>query len=87
MGKIDKLPVAIPADFLALAERAVAGGEFFSVEQVVESALRAWQAKREADLTKLCELIDEGVASGFEPWDGVDAIVAEGRRKLAERQE
>jgi len=83
MGKIDKLPVEIPADFLALAERAVADGEFFSVEQVVESALRAWQVNREADLTKLRELIDEGVASGFEPWDGVDAILAEGRRKLA----
>ena len=86
MGKIDTLPVAIPAEFLAYVENAVAGGEFASVEQVVESALRAWQAHREADLAKLRALIDEGYASGIEPWDGVDAILAEGRRILDERR-
>ncbi len=86
MGKIDKLPVEIPADFLACAESAVAGGEFVSVEHVVESALRAWQTKREADLAKLRELIDEGLASSVVPWDGVDPILEEGRRRLAEQR-
>ena len=85
MGKIDSLPIAIPADFLACAENAVAGGEFASVEQVVESALRGWQARREADMANLRSLIDEGLASDVEPWDGIDAFIAEGRRKLAEK--
>jgi len=85
MGKVEKLPVRIPADFLASAESAVAGGEFVSVEHVVTSALRAWQAQREADLGKLRCLIDEGLESPVEPWDGIEAILEEGRRRLAER--
>ncbi|WP_225205122.1 ribbon-helix-helix domain-containing protein [Novosphingobium huizhouense] len=86
MGKIDQLSVDIPADFRELAEGAVAGGEFSSLEHVVDAALRAWAAKREADMEKLRALIDEGIDSGFEPWEGIEAIIAEGRRKLAERQ-
>ena len=85
MGKLGKLSVEVPADFLACAESAVAGGEFGSVEQVVDVALRSWHAKREADLVKLRNLIDEGDASGFAAWDGVEGIIVEGRRKLAGR--
>lgn len=86
MGKIDKLSVDIPADFLAYAESAVAGGEFVSVEHVVDSALRAWQLKREADLSKLRDLIEEGLAGPFEAWDGVDGIIADARRKMDNRE-
>lgn len=85
MGKLEKISVDVPPDFLAFAENAVAGGEFTSVEQVVDSALRSWQERREADLEKLRSLIDEGDASGFAPWEGVADIIAEGRRKLAGR--
>jgi Arc/MetJ-type ribon-helix-helix transcriptional regulator len=85
MGKVEKIPVEVPADFLAAAERAVAGGEFVSVEQVVASALRSWQVQREADLAKLRSLIDEGLASPVEAWEGVSSVLAEGRRRLAER--
>jgi Arc/MetJ-type ribon-helix-helix transcriptional regulator len=85
MGKIDKRPVSIPEDILAMAESAVAGGEFASVEHLVEAALRDWQVRRDADLAKLRGLIDEGLASPSAAWDGVDAIIAEGRRVLATR--
>lgn len=83
MGKVEKIPVEVPADFIAAAERAVAGGEFVSVEQVVASALRSWQAQREADLAKLRSLIDEGLASPVEAWDGVGPIVKARRRLFA----
>lgn len=86
MGKLDKLSVEVSADFVAFAENAVAGGEFGSVEQVVDVAMRTWQAKREGDLAKLRNLIEEGYKSGFAPWEGVDDIIAEGRRTLAERK-
>lgn len=86
MGKIDTYPVPLPADFLELAESAVAGGEFGSVGQVVESALREWQIRREAEITRLRGLIDEGLASPVVPWNGVSSIIAEGRRRLSERE-
>lgn len=85
MGKIDKQPVTISAEMLAIAQSAVAGGEFASVEHVVDTALRDWQARRDADLVRLQVLIDEGLSSASEPWDGVDDIIAEGRRALAAR--
>jgi len=85
MGKIEKVSVEVPAEFLACVENAVAGGDFVSVQHVVDAALRAWASKREADLANVRALIDEGIASGFESWDGVDGILAEGGRKLAER--
>jgi antitoxin ParD1/3/4 len=86
MGKLEKLSVDIPTELLDTAKSAVAGGEFRSIEDVVSTALRTWQEKRESDLAKLRALIEEGYQSGFEPWEGVDAIIAEGRRRLAERQ-
>ncbi|MCX7285852.1 MAG: type II toxin-antitoxin system ParD family antitoxin [Novosphingobium sp.] len=86
MGKFEKLSVEIPAELLDSAKSAVAGGEFLSIEEVVSTALRTWQEKRESNLARLRALIDEGYQSGFAPWEGADAIIAEGRRRLAERQ-
>jgi hypothetical protein len=34
----------------------------------------------------LRRLIDEGLASGFDPWEGIEGIKAEGRRILAEHR-
>ena len=47
MGKIDQLSVDIPADFRELAEGAVAGGEFSSLEHVVDAAGRRKLAERQ----------------------------------------
>ncbi|HQS98600.1 MAG: hypothetical protein B7X90_13640 [Novosphingobium sp. 17-62-19] len=85
MGKLEKLSVNIPAELLDSAKSAVAGGEFPSIEEVVAVALRTWQERRESQLARLRALIEEGYQSGFEPWEGVDAIIAEGRRRLTER--
>lgn len=86
MGKLEKLSVEIPAELLDCAKSAVAGGEFASVEQVIDAALRSWMIKRDAELARIRGLLEEGIASGFEPWDGVEGIIAEGRRGLAERK-
>ena len=86
MGKLEKLSVEIPAELLDCAKSAVAGGEFSSVEQVVDAALRSWMLKRDAELARVRSLLEEGIASGFEPWDGVEGIISEGKRVLAERK-
>ncbi len=32
------------------------------------------------DSAAIASMIDEAIASGFEPWDGVESIIAEGRK-------
>lgn len=86
MGRLDTLSIDVPADVLACAQSAVASGDYASMDELVGVALQQWTMRREADIAKLRAMIDEGIASGFEPWEGVDGIIAEGRRKLAGRQ-
>jgi hypothetical protein len=45
------------------------------------------EAVRAAKLAELKEAIEAGLDSGpAEPWDGVESVKREGRRRLAERQ-
>lgn len=85
MGKIEKVSVDLTDELLHCAKSAVDGGEFVSIQQVVDATLHDWKAKREADLRKVRSMIDDGIASGFEPWSGVDDVIAEGQRTLGER--
>ena len=73
----------------ALAQELVASGRYASVNDLLlhgvqlvaeQEALRAWK------LAELKKAIQEGLDSGEpEPWEGPEAIKAEGRRILAER--
>lgn len=86
MGKVEKISVALTDEMLATVRSAVASGDYASTSEVLREALRAWKARRstEADaVAELRRLIAEADASGVEPWEGAEAIRAEGRRRLA----
>lgn len=83
MGKLEKLSVEIPVELLDCAKSAVAGGEYESIEQVIDSALRSWMIRRDAELARIRGLLEEGIASGFEPWDGVDGIIQAARTRIS----
>jgi len=87
MGKIETISVDLSDDLADLVHSAVAGGEFASTDHVVRAALDDWKRRREADLDHLRTMLAEGVASGFEPHGGMEAIKHEARRRLAERQQ
>ena len=46
-----------------------------------------WERKRERDLEQLRNLVQAGIASGFEPHDDMASIKDEARRRLAETSE
>lgn len=88
MGKVKKISIALTPDMLASLRDAVASGEYASSSEVVREALRDWSKhrSRENRADELRGLIAEGHASGTSAYEGVDAIRAEGRRRLAELQ-
>lgn len=86
MGKVEKISIALSEDMLALVRDAVASGAYASFSEVVAAALRDWgrERDRESAIKNLRHLIAEGHASGSAPYEGVEDIRAEGRRRLAE---
>ena len=81
MGKVEEISVKLTTEVVASMNDAVAVGDFSSLDQIVSAALVDWQQRREADLQYLRELIAEGIASGFEPYDP-DSIRKEARERL-----
>lgn len=68
-------------------QEAVASGAYASTSEVVREALRDWKAKRageRAAIEELRDLVREARASGLEPYEGMEAIKQEGRKRLAE---
>ena len=54
--------------------------------EVIRDALRDWKSKRVGaarEIEHLRRLLAEGHASGSGPWEGVEPIIAEARRRLA----
>ena len=82
MGKVEKISIAFSEDMADTVRQAVESGEYSSLSDVVRDALLDWKAKRGAplDVATLRRLLAEGEASGFGPWEGVEAIKAEARR-------
>ena len=88
MGKVEKISIALTPDMLASLRDAVASGEYASSSEVVREALRDWtkHRSRENRADELRSLVAEGHASGSAAYQGIEAIRAEGRRRLAELQ-
>jgi antitoxin ParD1/3/4 len=87
MGKVEKISISLTGDMLGELQQAVASGAYASTSEVVREALREWKAKRageQATIEELRDLIREARASGYEPYDGVESIKEEGRKRLAE---
>lgn len=85
MGKAEQISVELSGEFVAAMNEAVAGGDYASLDDVVLAALHDWKQKRDGDLQQLREALAEGVASGFEPHDGMASIKQDARRRLVER--
>ena len=82
MANVEKVSVALTQDMAVMVRQAVASGDYASSSEVVRDALRDWKAKRaDRDIERLRALLAEGEASGSGPWEGVEAIKAEARRR------
>lgn len=84
---MQKLNVTITDEQKHLVERVIADGRFASASEVVRDGLRLFSERemlREAKLSELRRLIQEGLASGpAEPWD-IEEIKAFARQRAAE---
>ena len=87
MGVVRKISIALTEELAADVEKAVESGDYASNSEVIRDALRHWKDirdAREAKLTELRRLIQEGLDSG-EPIEGnfdVDEAVRLGRQRL-----
>lgn len=86
MGTRETISIDISPDLADIAKQAISGGEFASMDQIVRAALDDWMQRRERDLIRLRGMLADGIASGSEPHDGMDAIKEEGLRRLTQRQ-
>lgn len=85
MGAIKKLNIELSDEIASEIDAAVGSGDYRDASDVVGDALEAWHRKRQASVTELRRLVEEGIESGdWAPWD-IDAILAEERAKLAAR--
>lgn len=88
MGVVRKISIALTEELAADVERAVESGDYASNSEVIRDALRHWKDlrdAREAKLSELRRLIQEGLDSG-EPIEGnfdVEETVRLGRQRLA----
>lgn len=89
MSKVEKISIALTDEMLTSVKDAVASGDYATSSEVIRHALRDWKKERERDADAIAELrrlVQQGIDSGFEPYEGMDDIKAEGRRRLAELQ-
>jgi antitoxin ParD1/3/4 len=89
MSNVEKVSVALPREMTTMMKQAVETGEYASASEVVREALRDWKERRDLlgyTVEELRKLLQEGLESG--PGRNLSAadIKAEGRRRLAMRQ-
>jgi antitoxin ParD1/3/4 len=91
MPDIERLTITLPADMAAVVKSAVEAGDYASTSEVVREAIREWKVRRALQLQELAALkqdIDKGladVAAGRVKEFDADAIIARGRKLLADR--
>jgi antitoxin ParD1/3/4 len=84
MANVEKVSVALTQDMAVMVRQAVESGEYASSSEVIRDALRDWKAKRalaQYQIDELRRLVAEGIASGSTVWGGVDATLAEVRKR------
>lgn len=84
MANVEKVSVALTQDMAVMVRDAVSSGEYASSSEVIRDALRDWKAKRALaryQIEELKRLTAEGIASGSQPWSGVDGTMAEIRAR------
>ncbi|MDO6962450.1 type II toxin-antitoxin system ParD family antitoxin [Rhizobium alvei] len=87
MPTVENLSIALTAEQADLLRQAVESGEYANASDVVRDAMHVWQEKREAreaDVQKMGQLWDEGIASGkAQPMD-FSELRDEARNRLRE---
>ena len=86
MSSIEKISVALTGEQVESLNAAVTSGEYASASEIVQEALRDWQAKRQSPLddVALRALWDEGKASGSAGAVDFEALRRDARARLAE---
>lgn len=87
MGAVRKLSIAVTEELASDINDAVVSGDYASASEVIRAALRSWKrqrSEREADMSRLRELWNQGLASGEPVEGGFDAedIKRRGRARL-----
>jgi len=89
MSRIEKLSIAVTHEQAEAVREAVKDGDFASASEVVRDALRDWtdkRTRRAEAIRQVRKLWDDGLASGEpQPRRSVDAIIAAGRKRLADQ--
>ena len=86
MANVQKVSVALTAEFVTLLKEAVETGEYTSTSEVIRDALRDWNVRRAIamiDAAELRHLWEEGIASGPGRFKSIDQIKKEARRRAA----
>ena len=89
MPTVEKRSVSLPSELAAVVDDAVASGEFGNASEVIREALRQWKDRRDLHgytVEELRALWQEGLASGPSRLADLEALKAEGRRRLAARR-
>lgn len=73
MGEVKRLDIELSEDLAGRITSAIESGDYADINDVVGEALADWDRKREAEITRLRELIEEGLNSG-DPEDVTDAF-------------
>ena len=91
MSTIERMTITMPSDMAAIVKGAVEGGDYASTSEVIREALRDWKSKRALQLHAL-EALKADIGKGFSDMAAgrvrefdADAIIAEGRMRLAAR--
>lgn len=90
MSNVEKISVALTSEQVESLTAAVASGEYGSPSEIVQEALRDWQAKRQSplgDAMALRALWDEGKASGNAGAVDFEALRRDARARLAEARQ
>ena len=86
MAKVEKVSVALTAGQIASLNAAVAAGEYATTSEIVREAVRDWQVKhemRQADIERLRQLWDAGIASGGAGEVDLEVLRGKARDRLA----
>jgi antitoxin ParD1/3/4 len=85
MENVETFSVALPPDMAAEIRAAVEEGDYGSVSDVVQDALREWRLRRKAetlDIGELRRMVQDGIDSG--PSLEADAVFARLRARFGQ---
>lgn len=85
MAAVEKLSIALTAEFAADIRQAVSTGEYASTSEVIRDALRGWKQRREdraVAVEELRRLWREGLGGGETVPLDADEIKRRGRARL-----